>query len=517
MTVQDSSTLSIGRLVIVSNRLPAQRGEDTKAGGLTVGLRAALSGVNALWFGWSGRTCESSIGKIDVTQDGRVALASTDLRQEEYAGYYAGFSNRTLWPLLHSRLDFMRFSRDEFRTYLSVNQRFARSLAPHLHQDDLIWVHDYHLMAFGEELSQLGLSVPNGFFLHVPFPPPEIFAALPCHIELARSLTAYSLLGFQTENDKRNFVDYLCRFHGAATWNDGTLSAHGRRFKVGTFPISIDTSHLRRSSKSTISDGFASRWNRWFSDRLCIVGVDRLDYTKGLTYRLGAFERLLELSPEFRRRAFLLQIAAPSREDVPEYIETRNKLEAASGRLNARYAEFDWVPVRFLNRVFSHNFLSSIYRMSRIGMVTPLRDGMNLVAKEYVAAQNEGDPGVLILSQFAGAAEKLTGALLVNPYDIDGVASAIKSGLTMPLAERKARWTQLFDEIQSHDIHAWKGAFLTALRRSPQDHQMSLTLADRAPTQKLCRTSSTTHRGRPVNLLPTVSEVAGNTAPDTQS
>lgn len=466
------------RIVIISNRVPKPESADTDAGGLAVGLRTALGETGGLWLGWSGQISDSPEREVRIQQAAPYTLATLDLSDRECTGYYAGFANRTLWPLLHGRVDLMRFDGAEWAAYRSVNETFAGSLARLLRPRDLVWVHDYHLMLLGQASRRRGIDAPLGFFLHVPFPAPDVMAALPCHEDLIKALSAYDLVGFQTGNDLRNFQEFVSQLGGSVS-DDGTVLAYGTRFRTGAFPIGIDVTRFGALAASREVEKLCGHLQPCFDKCLGIVGVDRLDYTKGLAHRLRAFERLLETAPGFRRRAFLLQIAAPSRETVPEYSNLRGELEALSGRINAQHADIDWTPVRFLNRAVSHARVAALFRLGRVGLVTPLSDGMNLVAKEYVAAQSAGDPGVLVLSQFTGAAQQLKAALIVNPHDADGVARALRDALEMPLDERRARWTEMMSGLREHDIHDWRDRFVEQLRSA---NRSGMRAAPRLPT-----------------------------------
>jgi len=327
-------------------------------------------------------------------------------------------------------------------------------------------VHDYHLIPMGEELRRLGVKCRIGFFLHIPFPSTEVYVALPWHDQLVQAMCAYDLLGFQTSNDLRNFHDYLYREGIGYALADGLIHAFGGTLRAQEFPIGIDTDDFAAMATSAEAVRASQRLSRSLIGRRLIIGVDRLDYTKGITERLRAYEALLENYPRQRGQVTFVQISAPSREDVPEYLELRRQVEATSGRINGLFSEFDWMPLRYLNRGFTRRTLAGFFRLSRIGLVTPLRDGMNLVAKEYVAAQSDEDPGVLVLSRFAGAADDMDGAVIVNPYDIEAVAEAMHFGLTMPLDERQDRWRRLFAQVQQHDIAQWRRNFGRALAQS---------------------------------------------------
>ncbi len=453
----------MSRLVVVSNRVSAPRqGRTGGEGGLAVGILAALRERGGLWFGWSGKITEQG-GNLDVFEHGPITYATLDLTARDYEEYYSGFANRSLWPLFHYRLDLADFTRRYLAGYQRVNALFASKLLPHLQDDDQIWIHDYHLIPLADQLRQAGCKQKIGFFLHIPWPAPEVLVALPNHRSLVNSLCAYDLIGFQTEIDRQAFIDYVLRDAGGTQIDEATVELHGRRVTTGAYPISIDTENLAKMAEEASSTRHTERLRGSVRDRDLIVGVDRLDYSKGLVARVEAFEHLLKAYPANRGRAVFLQIAPPSRSDVPEYQHIRGELEAACGRVNAAYADFDWTPIRYLNKGFSRRLLTGFFRVSTIGLITPLRDGMNLVAKEYVACQNPEDPGALVLSRFAGAARELEGALIVNPYDNEGVAEALQSALAMSRDERRERWSAMFDYLRRHDIDAWREAYLKAL------------------------------------------------------
>jgi trehalose 6-phosphate synthase len=451
------------RLVVVSNRVTPSADAKPDSGGLAVAIRAALQQSGGIWFGWSGEVRDEATSEPGIVADGPITFATVDLTQRDFDEYYIGYANRALWPLFHFRSTLVQFSRRNLAGYLRVNRMFARALAPMLSPEDLVWVHDYHLIPLGEELRKLDRIQPIGFFLHTPFPAAELLRVLPNHQELVRSLCAYDLVGFQTQSDLDGFRDYLLRWAGGEELERGVLRAFGRIVRAQVFPIGIDVATV--SSQAAAADGSRSmrRLHHSLGNRAFLIGVDRLDYSKGLTARFAAYTHLLETYPETRGRTVLIQIAPPSRSEVPEYQDIRKSLAAAAGQINSRYGEFDWTPLRYINKSFSHPVLTGFFRASRIALVTPLRDGMNLVAKEYVASQHAEDPGVLILSCFAGAARELAEAVIVNPFDIEGMADAILQGLNMPLGERKERWTAMMQLLQRNDITAWRERFVRAL------------------------------------------------------
>ena len=452
----------MSRLVVVSNRVAPIKAK-ASAGGLAVAVLAALRESGGIWFGWSVEVTHTATTEPHVVKVGKITYALADLSTEDYNEYYNGYANRTLWPLFHYRLDLTAFDRRCFEGYLRVNSQLARQLAPLLGEDDLVWVHDYHLIPFAEALSREGCRVPVGFFLHIPFPTSEVLVALPSHQELIRTLFAYDLVGFQTDNDLIAFHDYVVREAGGKVGDDGTVRAFGRTTRAGVFPIGIDTDEFAALPLTPEVQRQTERLKASLQGRHMVIGVDRLDYTKGLVERLQAFEQMLETYPAMRGTVTMLQVAPPSRDEVPEYADIRRALEATAGHINGRFAEFDWVPIRYLNKSFSRRALSGLLRSSRVGLVTPLRDGMNLVAKEYVAAQDGDDPGVLVLSQFAGAAHQLDAALIVNPYDMNAVAEALHLALTMPVEERRERWSAMMEGLRSDDVAAWRNRFLSAL------------------------------------------------------
>jgi trehalose 6-phosphate synthase len=468
----------VGRLVVVSNRVtPITGRQAASAGGLAVGVLAALRDTGGLWFGWSGEVTEAArTGGAGggagngpppprVFRTGKVSYGLIDLSEADYQGFYAGFANRTLWPLFHYRLDLTSFEHHWYATYRRVNQRFAEALRPLLKPDDVIWIHDYHLIPMAAELRRLGCENRIGFFLHIPFPAPEIYVSLPWHRQLAADLCSYDVVGFQTGTDVHQFKQYVeLELNGTADWK-GTVQALGRQLHVDAYPIGIDVADVTAMAVSAEAKRQSARLGASMANRQLIMGVDRLDYTKGIVERLRAFELLLQDYPNLRRQVTFMQISAPSREQVPEYLELREQVELLSGHLNGVYSEADWVPLRYINRSYTRRSLMGFFRLSRLGLVTPLRDGMNLVALEYVAAQDEQDPGVLVLSRFAGCAQQLDGALVVNPYDVHHLADTTHAGLAMTLDERQDRWRRMIQAVRHHDIIAWRDRFLARLEK----------------------------------------------------
>ena len=455
----------MSRLVVVSNRVATTEG--ATAGGLAVALRSGLRGEPALWFGWSGERVARHTGELTERRLGDLDVVTFDLAEADYDGYYNGYANATLWPLFHSRTDLADYDRGFAEAYGRVNRRFAEALAPLLRPGDMVWVHDYHLIPLGRELRRLGVDCPIGFFLHIPWPARQLFATLPRHTDLAEAMFAYDLVGMQTDDDVEAFRSYVLHEAGGAEAGDRFL-AFGRATRVEAFPIGLDTDNFLELTRSPAALHSYDRMAAHGVFRSLIVGVDRLDYSKGIPERLEGFEHYLSDHPDMVRKVLYLQIAPSSRETVEAYQALRANVLALAGRINATWAEMDHAPMLCVNRNYSRAELAGIYRAAKVGLVTPLRDGMNLVAKEYVAAQDPADPGVLILSRFAGAARQMKDALIVNPYCREELADAIGIALAMPLAERSRRWEALMAGVVRDDVAAWRENFVKALRGARQ-------------------------------------------------
>jgi trehalose 6-phosphate synthase len=475
----------MGRLVVVSNRVAAAE-DSARAGGLSVALRAALKAGPALWFGWSGERTPQFTGELNTHRVDDIDVVTIDLEDADFEAYYNGYANATLWPLFHSRTDLAAYDRSFREGYARVNRRFAAALAPLLRPDDLVWVHDYHLIPLGRELRRLGVTNSIGFFLHIPWPAPQLFTTLPEHADLAEAMFAYDLVGFQTGACVDAFADYVTREARGRREGD-RLAAFGGSTLAGAFPIGIDTPEFLRLVRSQAAERAWDRMAAHGAFRSLIVGVDRLDYSKGLPERLLGFEHFLQAHPDRVRKVLYLQVAPSSREGVEAYQTLRLEVLALAGRINATWAEMDHAPMLCVNRNYGRAELAGIYRAARVGLVTPLRDGMNLVAKEYVAAQDPDDPGVLVLSRFAGAAEQMTDALIVNPYAPEELADAIGVALEMPRHERVRRWTRLMAGVERFDVRAWRDTFVAALagardRRAPEaERPVMATLAQHGP------------------------------------
>lgn len=455
----------MSRLVVVSNRVTkTDSASSGSKGGLAVGVTAAMSRDGGLWFGWNGKVESREEQTPKLERVGHIDYATVSLKPSEYGQYYKGFANSVLWPLFHQRPDLMSYDGTDYQGYLSVNQKMAQRLLPLLRPDDIIWIHDYHLIPMGRMLREAGVKSAIGFFLHTPFPPLDLLRTVPDFKEMLQSLMAYDLVGFQTEADYRGF--YMSVGYGLkGEALPGNRYRHGDlTCTAGVYPISIETEALRAVSKSGESSEEFKRLNSSLSERQLIIGVDRLDYSKGLAQRMQAYERLLKSHAEFLRKVVYLQIAPISRGDVEAYRDLAQTIDRHVGHIVGAYADFDWMPLRYLNRGFRRNTILAMYNLARVGFVTPLRDGMNLVAKEYVAAQDPEDPGVLVLSHMAGAADELDGAVKVNPYDIDSVARSLAQALRMPLDERIDRWRHMMNILRTYNIHTWQATFLRDLQ-----------------------------------------------------
>ncbi len=417
-----------------------------------------------MWFGWSGKLTDRETRDPKISRSGNIEYATVELNERDFEHYYNGFSNRVLWPVCHYLLSFMQYESADFDGYRRVNTALARKLAALVKPDDVIWVHDYHLIPLAAELRAAGISNPIGFFLHVPFPSYEALRAVPNHEYLLRSLCAYDVVGFHTERDLACFQQSVTQPDiGGSLLPGGDIEIGGGRLKADVFPIGIDVDELQDLSLAAQSLSRVKSLVRSLAGRDLMIGVDRLDYSKALTQRLLSYERLLEKYPNTQSNLTYLQIAPPTRSGVRAYEEIRAELEQTSGRINGRFAEADWVPIRYLNKGVDRKRLMGYFRNSAIGLVTPIRDGMNLVAKEYLAAQDPEDPGVLVLSTLAGAAAELSEAVLINPYDRDAVADGIGAALNMPLEERRERHDVMLKTLRRNDIVAWRSRFVEAL------------------------------------------------------
>ena len=457
-------------LVVVSNRVARGNANEPMTGGLAAALLPVVENSGAIWVGSSGRVRDGAQKEpfAEIEALGAGALAMLDLPAAHYGGYYEGFANSALWPALHSRADLIRASQGDYLSYREVNAFMARALLRFRKPDTVFWIQDYHFLALGAELRDLGVTQPIGFFLHTPWPARAVMGGVPHHRELVEAMLAFDLIGFQTQDDCENFLSYVQSDLGLLV-QDGIVASRYGTAHVAVFPIGIDPEKFATQAAKAVSHPDVSRLRRSLNGEKLAIGVDRLDYSKGLVNRINAFDRMWTLQPTLARAVSLLQIANPSRGAIEAYGNLQNELAKLVSDVNGRHGEADWTPIRYLNKGYSQTVLAGLYRTAQVGVVTPLHDGMNLVAKEYIAAQNPADPGVLVLSKFAGAANELDTALLVNPHDIDGMARTIATALFMPLTERRLRWEAMMTKLRAGTIQQWFADFVDALQQTRTD------------------------------------------------
>ena len=439
-------------LLVVSNRLSLP--DEVQIGGLAGALGGALGEHGGTWIGWSGQIGADGFHR----RVGAVEYDAIDLDRRTYDGYYVGFSNRALWPLMHSRLDLMEYGSGDREAYFAANARFADRVVAALTPRSRIWIHDYHLFPLAALLRERGVTQRIGFFLHTPFPAPDLARSLPRHEAVFGALRHCDVIGVQTRRDAAHLRDYL-----------RTLPGEDASARVRAFPIGIDAAVVAAEADEQRDAGPVQRLRDSLVGRKLVISVDRLDYAKGLPARFRAYGMLFDRFPEFSRQVSFVQLAPVSRSEVPAYRTLKKRLDGIAGEVNSRHGAVDWMPLRYLVRSHRHAVISSFLREAAVGLVTPLRDGMNLVAKEYVAAQRPEDPGVLVLSEFAGAAEQMTAALQVNPFDECAMSDALARALSMPLEERRERWRELHRGVVEQSLDGWRAEFLAALDGSGPD------------------------------------------------
>ncbi|MGH9502683.1 MAG: alpha,alpha-trehalose-phosphate synthase (UDP-forming) [Terriglobales bacterium] len=464
-----------GNLILVSNRLPAtvEAGPDgprlkRSSGGLVTALRPVLEAKQGYWIGWPGEYDNVDLGRLLDSQESNAChLIPVSLTPEEIRNFYLGFSNEIIWPLFHDLQSRCNFDPAYWRAYVNVNRKFAETVAQVADQNSIVWVHDYHLILVGDFLRQLGLNCQLGFFQHIPFPPLDIFEKLPWRSQILRALFEFDVIGFQTSRDQRNFAGSVRRLLPHLELHREHEQLHtqvdGRTVFIGSFPIGIDFDEFASGAKGPEVAKRAAEIRRDVIGRQIVLGVDRLDYTKGVPERLRAFEHLLASHLDLRRQITLIQVVVPSREDIPKYQELKLEVETLISQINGRYGDSGWVPIHYIHRHLERPELLAHYRVADIALITPLKDGMNLVAKEFCAAQ-AGDQGVLILSEFAGSADQLrSGAILVNPYDIESVAAALHQAFCMNEKERMVRMRKLRRKVKSENVFRWCERFCSHL------------------------------------------------------
>src|SRR6266436_3012159 len=467
-------TLIKGRLINVSNRLPVVVKRyaggprvERSSGGLASALNSAWQHQPGIWIGWAG-TSQNHVDHLLARASRRrsYTLQAVQLSNEEVAKFYSGFANEIIWPLFHDMPSRCNFDPDYWETYQRVNQKFAAAAARTAREDDFVWVHDYHLMLTARYMREQGVRSRLGFFLHIPFPAPDMFEKLPWRKSILRALLQYHLLGFQTDRDRYNFLSCLERILPETSTSRGdfdnfnSVVLDGRRTRIGTFPISIAFEEFASHAASHEVESAANQFRHEMTNKFLVLGVDRMDYTKGIPERLKAFRILLRRFPELRHRVTLLQVVVPSREDIPNYKELRREVELLVSQINGEFTEAGWVPIHYMHRNLTRKQLLTYYRAADIALITSLKDGMNLVAKEFCAAQVE-ECGVAIISEFAGAAAELQhGALVVNPNDLAGIAEAIFRACVMPVEEKRSRMQLLRNIVRTYNVQHWAESFL---------------------------------------------------------
>jgi len=463
------------RLVIVSNRLPvsmSRKGDkwvaQPSAGGLVSALGPVLRHRGGVWIGWPGVPNLPHAKRVlkNATEGIGYTLIPVNLTEEDLEQYYYGFSNEVIWPLFHGLQSLCNYDPEYWKAYERVNRKFAQVIAKESLPGDHLWVHDYQLINVAQDLRHQGFRGLVGFFLHIPFPAVDVYLKLPWRRQILESLLAYDLVGFQTLHHKRNFIQCLRgMFSDVTVVGKGPVSlvtVEGRQLRVGYFPIGIDFQAFYRGAQSPEVEAESKNLTFALRNRTLVLGVDRLDYTKGIPYKLDAMRNALRLFPELRHKINLIQVVVPSREEIPRYEELKMEIEQLVGKINGEFGEPGWVPIHYIYRSLTRTELMAYYRTSQIALITPLDDGMNLVAKEYCACSVDGN-NALILSEFAGAAAQLQrGALLVNPYDHIGVAEAIHTAYLMKPEERAERMARLRRNVQTQDVFRWVRSFLQA-------------------------------------------------------
>jgi trehalose 6-phosphate synthase len=442
---------------------------------LAAALIPMVSAHGAIWVGSSvdAGSANQAKGSVASTRAlGTGTIVVVDPPREHYIGYYEGFANSALWPALHSRIDLIDVTADHYASYREVNAFMARAVARFDKSDTVFWIHDYHFLPLGAEMRRLGIQRPIGFFLHTPWPDRRCMAAVPHHLDIVREMLAYDLVGFQTIEDRQNFEDYL-RYELDITIENDTIASEWGWTQPATFPIGIDVDEFATRAAVAVGQPDVLRLRESLKASKLVLGVDRLDYSKGLTSRFRAFGRMLEIEPGLKRIVSFLQVAAPSRANIRAYRELKADLDALVTEINCRHGQADWTPIHYVNKEFSQSTLAGLYRTAQVGLVTPFRDGMNLVAKEFIAAQNPVDPGVLVLSTFAGAAKELDAALLVSPHDIGGMALQIAKALTMTVEERRERWQYMVTKLERRSVQNWFCAFLHMLSQARRPRQQT--------------------------------------------
>lgn len=464
------------KLVVVSNRLPvvltinSQKKFEVKpaSGGLVTAMSPVLKTSGGTWIGWAGNYSEENLNVDELLEKANECSTyrckSIDIGLQDYEMYYKGFANEVLWPLFHNVSVYCNYSQDYYNAYKRVNKEFAMTIADEIDDNDFIWIHDYHLIHSGKELRKKGVRNTIAFFLHIPFPPLETFNRIPWRLEIIEAMLSYTVIGFQTKRDKKNFLEVVSLLAGEAAVTEKNptseiLSVFGTT-RVSVLPISIDYAEFHDLAKSDTVSKMSSVMKQGYDGQTIMLGIDRLDYSKGIPQRLKAYRRLLECNPDLHNKIKLVQVMIPSREDISRYSALKSEVEELVGEINGKFSQLGWIPIQYCYHSLDREELISYYRASEIALVTPLKDGMNLIAKEYCAC-NVNKDGVLILSEFAGAKDQLgDDALLVNPFDEESFVKTIKTALSMNAAEKHRRMENMQNILKSSDIYWWVDSFL---------------------------------------------------------
>ena len=520
-----------GRLINVSNRLPVEIKHRSghprlsrSSGGLATALDSVWRGQHGVWIGWAGAGGNSADAEmlLQKAAHGRsYTFKPVAISRDEVSRYYSGFANQIIWPLFHDMPSRCDFDPECWEVYQRINRRFAQATAEIATAKDVIWAHDYHLMLMGRYLREAGCQAHTGFFLHIPFPSPDMFEKLPWRKSVLRSLLQYHLLGFQADRDRYNFLGCVERIVPEATVSRSDLDdlgntvvsvvLDGHRTTIGTFPISIAFEEFASHAASRQVEAAVIQLRHELAHKCLVLGIDRMDYTKGIPERLKAFRILLRRFPELRQRVTLMQVVVPSREEIFNYKELRREVELLVSQINGEFTESGWVPIHYMHRSLTRRQLLTYYRAADVLLVTSLKDGMNLVAKEFCAAQVD-ECGVVILSEFTGAAAELQqGALVVNPYDLTAMAEAIHRACVMPVEEKRSRMRLLRDVVRTHNVQTWADSFLTAVITADPTAEPG---GEFAPTAEPALVGALSFRtAAPKSALPFRATVSNNEAP----
>ncbi|ONG42071.1 trehalose-6-phosphate synthase [Alkanindiges hydrocarboniclasticus] len=472
----------MSKLIVLSNRVSLPNPDKPAAGGLAVALQDALTETGGIWLGWNGDIIPDSRDtsadentshaayqpQFGQVVDGKIEYLTCPLTQNQYDQYYCGFANNTLWPAMHERQDLLEYNPAEFETYQQVNALFARQLKAIAQPDDVIWVHDYHFFSVARYCRELGMDNKIGFFLHIPFAPLSIWQCIPTAERLIQDLCHYDLVGLQTDYDQSLCMQACTTLLKAQKIQHSLVSYQQRITTIKCYPIGINPAQIQQVAKKHANDRQDVFDLKALKHQKTIIGVDRIDYSKGILERFDAFAAFLEQYPQYHRRITELQIACPCRMDILAYQRLFRQVNQTVEKINDTFAQHDWLPIDCTNEVVPHETLMGLYRLTDICWISSLRDGMNLVAKEYIAAQDPENPGVLILSKYAGAAEQMQQALIVDPTDTQDMVNALKTAIDMPLEERLSRYQQLMQGLTTFDINDWRNQFLSDLRKNHQ-------------------------------------------------